>query len=51
MLAVIAASMILSTSAARGQEPVHRVGYLGNIETPEGRQAWLERGYTSAAMS
>ena len=49
MLAVIAASLILSTSAARGQEPVHRVGYLGNIETPEGRQAWLEglheRGY------
>jgi putative ABC transport system substrate-binding protein len=49
MLAVIAVSLILSTSAARGQEPVHRVGYLGNIETPEGHQAWLEglheRGY------
>jgi hypothetical protein len=49
VLAVIAASLILSTLAARGQEPVHRVGFLGKIETPEGRQAWLEalreRGY------
>jgi putative ABC transport system substrate-binding protein len=49
VLAVIAVSLVLSTSAARGQEPVHRVGFLGNIETLEGKQAWLEglreRGY------
>jgi putative ABC transport system substrate-binding protein len=48
-LAAMAASVILFASQARGQEPVHRVGYLGNIETPEGHQAWLEglheRGY------
>ncbi len=48
-LTAIAASAILFASQARGQEPVHRVGFLGNIETPEGRQAWLEglheRGY------
>jgi putative tryptophan/tyrosine transport system substrate-binding protein len=47
--AVIAASFILITSQARGQQPVHRVGVLGNTETPETTQAFLEglreRGY------
>jgi putative ABC transport system substrate-binding protein len=48
-LVVIAASLILITSQAEGQQPVHRIGYLGNIPVPEMRQAWLqglhEHGY------
>jgi putative tryptophan/tyrosine transport system substrate-binding protein len=41
-LAVIAASLILFASQARGQQPVHRVGVLWNIENPEAELAWLE---------
>jgi putative ABC transport system substrate-binding protein len=48
-LAVIAASLILLTSQAGGQQPVHRIGVLSVIENPEMMQAWLEglreRGY------
>jgi putative ABC transport system substrate-binding protein len=48
-LAVIAASLILFASQARGQQPVHRVGVLSVTETPENAQALLEglreRGY------
>ncbi len=48
-LAVIAASLILFASQARGQQPVHRIGVLRNMEDPEIMQAWLEglreRGY------
>jgi putative tryptophan/tyrosine transport system substrate-binding protein len=48
-LAVIAATLILFLSQARGQQPVHRIGVLANTETPEAKQAWLEglreRGY------
>src|SRR5205823_12114050 len=48
-LAVIAACLILFSSQARGQQPVHRVGVLSNTENPEGTQALLEglgeRGY------
>jgi putative ABC transport system substrate-binding protein len=48
-LAMIATCLILFTSQARGQQPVHRVGVLGSAETPEGMQSWLEglreRGY------
>jgi ABC-type uncharacterized transport system substrate-binding protein len=41
-LAVIAASLMLFASHAGGQEPVHRVGVLANIENPEPIQAFLE---------
>jgi putative ABC transport system substrate-binding protein len=41
-LAMIAASLILFVSQASGQEPVHRVGVLGNTENPEMMQSWLE---------
>jgi putative ABC transport system substrate-binding protein len=48
-LAVIAASLILFASQARGQQPVHRIGVLTDTETPEIKQALLEglreRGY------
>jgi ABC-type uncharacterized transport system substrate-binding protein len=48
-LAVIAASLILFASQARGQQPVHRIGVLMATETPENAQALLEglreRGY------
>src|SRR6267378_2682353 len=48
-LAVIAASLMLLASQARGQQPVHRVGVLANNENSEVMQAWLEglreRGY------
>jgi putative tryptophan/tyrosine transport system substrate-binding protein len=48
-LAVIAASLILFASQARGQQPVHRIGVLLNTENAEANQAWLEglreRGY------
>ena len=48
-LAVIAASLILFASQARGQQPVHRIGVLWNTENPEMTQALLEglreRGY------
>jgi putative ABC transport system substrate-binding protein len=41
-LAVIAASLLLIASQARGEQPVHRVGVLWNIENPVANQAWLE---------
>jgi len=48
-LAVIAAILILFTSQARGQQPVHRVGVLSNAQLPENIQAWegtlRDRGY------
>ena len=48
-LAVIVVSFILFASQAWGQQPVHRIGYLGNSPVPEMRQAWLqglhEHGY------
>src|SRR5882672_4213945 len=48
-LAVIAASLILFASQARGQQPVHRIGVLEGTEDPENSQAFLEglreRGY------
>jgi putative tryptophan/tyrosine transport system substrate-binding protein len=48
-LAVIAASLILFASQARGQQPVHRVGVLATTESSENTQALLEglreRGY------
>src|SRR5437016_5133554 len=48
-LAVLAASLILFSLQAGGQQPVHRIGVLWNIENPEAEQAWLEglreRGY------
>ena len=48
-LVVIVASLILFASQAGGQQPVHRIGYLGNTRFPEMRQAWLqglrEHGY------
>src|SRR6476646_9078572 len=47
--AVIAASLILVASQARGQQPVHRVGILSVMGGPEKMQEWLEglreRGY------
>src|SRR5437899_248504 len=50
-LAVIAASLILFSSQAQGQQPVHRVGVLKVTEVPEQEQALLEglreRGYVS----
>ena len=42
VLAVVAAFLILFASQAQGQQPVHRVGFLGNTENPEATQAWLE---------
>jgi putative ABC transport system substrate-binding protein len=49
MLPVIAASLILFTSQAFGQQPAHRVGVLANMRLPETVQAWTEglreRGY------
>lgn len=48
-LAVVAASLMLFTSQARGQQLVHRIGVLMATETPENAQALLEglreRGY------
>jgi hypothetical protein len=48
-LAVIAASLILFASQARGQQPVHRVGVLTVSENPGEMQVLLEglreRGY------
>ena len=48
-LVVIAASLILFASQARGQQPVHRIGVLANTQDPEMTQAFLEglreRGY------
>src|SRR5438477_7632307 len=48
-LVVIAASLILFASQARGQQLPHRIGVLAVIETPEQTQALLEglreRGY------
>ena len=48
-LAVIAAILILFTSQAWGQQPVHRVGVLSNAQLPENIQAWeatlRDRGY------
>src|SRR6266850_1119971 len=45
-LAVIAASLILFASHARGQQPVHRVGVLSVTEPPEAMLEELrERGY------
>src|SRR4029077_12648144 len=48
-LAVIAACLILFALQARGQQLVHRIGVLWNIENPEAELAWLEglreRGY------
>jgi putative tryptophan/tyrosine transport system substrate-binding protein len=41
-LAVIAASLIVIATQARGQQPVHRIGVLANTESPEMMQAWLE---------
>jgi hypothetical protein len=41
-LAVIAASLILFASQARGQQPVHRVGVLMETESPWKMQALLE---------
>jgi putative ABC transport system substrate-binding protein len=41
-LAVIAASLMLFALQAGGQEPVHRVGVLANIENPEPIQPFLE---------
>ena len=50
-LAVIAAILILFTSQAWGQQPVHRVGVLSNAQLPENIQAWeatlRDRGYVS----
>jgi putative ABC transport system substrate-binding protein len=47
--AAIAVILLLSASPALGQQPVHRIGYLGNTPVPETRQAWLqglhEHGY------
>jgi len=39
-LAVIAAILLLFTSQARGQQPVHRVRVLSNAQIPENIQAW-----------
>jgi putative ABC transport system substrate-binding protein len=48
-LVAIVASLMLFALQARGQQPVHRIGVLWNIENPEAEQAWLgglrERGY------
>src|SRR5947208_10572839 len=48
-LVVVVASLILFASQALGQQPVHRVGVLRNMEDPENMQTWLEglreRGY------
>src|SRR4051812_45401057 len=48
-LAVIAASLILFSSQAGGQQPVHRIGVLKATEVPEQERALLEglreRGY------
>jgi putative ABC transport system substrate-binding protein len=48
-LAVVAASLMLFTSQARGQQLVHRIGVLMVTETPEQTQALVEglgeRGY------
>src|SRR5262245_3495722 len=48
-LAMIAASLILIVSQARGEQPVHRIGVLGATQDPEMTQALLEglheRGY------
>jgi putative ABC transport system substrate-binding protein len=38
----IVASLILFVMQAQGQEPVHRVAVLRNMEVPEIMQAWLE---------
>jgi putative ABC transport system substrate-binding protein len=46
---MIVASLTLFASQASGQQPVHRIAYLGNVENPEPKRAWLEglreRGY------
>ena len=48
-LVVIAASLILFASQARGQQPGHRIGVLANTQDPEMTQAFVEglreRGY------
>jgi hypothetical protein len=41
-LAVIAASLILITSQAWGQQSIHRVGVLGSTEVPELIQTFLD---------
>jgi putative ABC transport system substrate-binding protein len=47
---VIAAILVLFTSPARGQQPVHRVGVLSNAQIPQNIQAWeavlRDRGYS-----
>ena len=54
-LAVIAASLMLFASQAGGQQPVHRIGVLRNMEDPEIMQAWLEglreHGYVWGGIS
>jgi putative ABC transport system substrate-binding protein len=48
-LAAITAGLVLFAAQAEGQQPVHRLGYLGNTPVPVMRQAWLqglhEHGY------
>src|SRR5215831_2252555 len=41
-LVVIVANLILFATQAGGQQPVHRIGYLGGTRVPELMQAWLE---------
>jgi putative ABC transport system substrate-binding protein len=49
MLGATAAGLLLFASQAQGQQPVHRVGVLRNMDDPAITQAWLEglceRGY------
>jgi len=45
----VAATLALSISASGAEEPVHRIGVLGNVENPEATRIWLdglrERGW------
>jgi putative ABC transport system substrate-binding protein len=38
----VAATLALSISAAGAEEPVHRIGVLGNVENPEATRVWLD---------
>jgi putative tryptophan/tyrosine transport system substrate-binding protein len=41
VLAVTAAGLVLLASVAGADEPVHRIGVLGNVENPETMRIWL----------
>jgi len=42
LLVVLAAGLVLFGPQVRGQQPVHRIAYLGNLELPEAKRAFLE---------